>query len=274
VVCEGCSESFECDQVLEVGVVEGAGDGDRRGPAEARRRRLRVPRRRDPRLPGSPAPGWLKDPESHAWRYLSIPIAAGVVIGALVLIQGSDEPTRHSASSAASAAHEPSRKGGAADATGGGGAAASAHENARVIKGSSFTLALPAGWARSEPSGGATFSAATRDGRADATLWIRRDPKLTFPAFETQSLAQLRSLAGSAHVVDRVAAPTPERAEVTLAADSPPGQPTYEVTLRTSGPYRYYLATTVEPNAPSGAVDGAELIHNSFLPVAAGETGQ
>ena len=33
-------------------------------------------------------PDWLSDPQSRAWRYLSIPIAAAVVIGALILIQG------------------------------------------------------------------------------------------------------------------------------------------------------------------------------------------
>ena len=38
-----------------------------------------------------------------------------------------------------------------------------------------------------------------------------------------------------------------------LAADAPPGAPAYEVTLRASGPYRYYLATTVQPDAPSEA---------------------
>ncbi len=32
-------------------------------------------------------PDWLSDPESTAWRYLSIPVAAAAVIGALVLLQ-------------------------------------------------------------------------------------------------------------------------------------------------------------------------------------------
>ena len=54
-----------------------------------------------------------------------------------------------------------------------------------------------------------------------------------------------------------------------LAADAPPGSPAYEVTLRTSGPYRYYLATTVQPDASEDAVDGAKLIHGSFVPAGA-----
>jgi hypothetical protein len=81
-----------------------------------------------------------------------------------------------------------------------------------------------------------------------------------------RSLAQLRSLAGSSHVVDRTTGPTPESTVITLAADSPPGQPTYQVTLRVSGPYRYYLATTVDANASRQAADGADLIHHSFIP--------
>ena len=45
----------------------------------------------DPREPSAArirAPHWLSDPQSRAWTYLSIPIAAAVVIGALILIQG------------------------------------------------------------------------------------------------------------------------------------------------------------------------------------------
>jgi hypothetical protein len=80
-------------------------------------------------------------------------------------------------------------------------------------------------------------------------------------------------VAGSAHVEDRTTAPTADGTIVTLAADPPAGGPAYEVTLRVAGPYRYYLATTVEPDASPEAADGAELIHNSFVPVATGKTG-
>ena len=53
---------------------------------------------------------------------------------------------------------------------------------------------------------------------------------------------------------------------VKLAADAPEGQPSYEVTLRVAGPYRYYLATSVQPDASAKAAHGAELIAGSFTP--------
>jgi hypothetical protein len=62
VVCEGCGRVYERDAVL-----------DETAPAAA---------------PPSRVPGWLSDPDSRAWRYLSIPIAAAAVIAALALIQG------------------------------------------------------------------------------------------------------------------------------------------------------------------------------------------
>ena len=54
VVCDGCRQPFECDYVLDAGVI----------------------------APGGPAP---KLP--RAWRFLSVPVAAALVIGALLLIQ-------------------------------------------------------------------------------------------------------------------------------------------------------------------------------------------
>ncbi len=167
---------------------------------------------------------------SRVWKYLSIPVAAAAVIVALILIQGS-----------------------------GGGD--------QLVKGASYTLALPHGWAQTEPRNGATFQASA-DG-ASATLWVTRDPGLTFSKFESQSLAQLRQAAGSAEITGRAPAPTAARTIVTLAPRPKPGAPTYQVTLRVAGPYRYYLATTVEANASRDAADGAALIHSSFVPMAA-----
>jgi hypothetical protein len=205
-------------------------------------------------------PGWPFHPEGRAWRYLSIPVGAAAVIGVMALIQGSGEPARHSSSSsAAPAALEPPFESAAGP---------------YVVNESIFALALPPGWHRTSPKNNAAFAAAPSEGGANATLWILLDPKLDFAAFESRSLAQLEGLAGSAQVVDRVTAPTAEGTVVTLATDSRPGEPAYEVTLRAADPYRYYLATTVEPNAPREAVDGAELIHNSFVPVAGGGAGQ
>jgi hypothetical protein len=240
VVCEGCREPFECDDVLDLGVAW-----------PARPSRTQVSGRRF-------------SPEGRAWRYLSVPVAAAAVVGAMALIQGWGEPARHSGSSAASAsaesaALEPPFKSGA---------------DSYVVDESIFALALPPEWQRTDPPSGATFAAAPTRGGAEVTLWILSGPKLDFAAFESRSLAQLEALAGSAQVADRVTAPTDEGTVVTLAANSRPGEPAYEVTLRVAGAYRYFLATTVEPDAPREAVDGAELIHNSFVPVAGGGAGQ
>ena len=61
VVCDGCHEPYECDQVLEVGVVH--------PPRENHVEPARF------------------DLHGHAWRYLSAPVAAALVIAGLVLIQ-------------------------------------------------------------------------------------------------------------------------------------------------------------------------------------------
>lgn len=231
VVCESCREPFECDGV----------DG---GVAEART--------------ATPGVG------QRAWKYLSIPVAAAAVIVILLLVQGSgDDPKEQSARAPA-----PAAAGGGGDGAQQPGPEARAGGGAELVKGSSYTLALPGGWARTTPENGSTFAASARDGGAEATLWVQRDAGLDFSRFEAQSLAQLRQVAGSAKVTGRTTAPTADGTIVTLAADSPAGAPAYDVTLRATGPYRYYLATTVEPDASREAADGAELIHSSFVPVA------
>ena len=241
VICDGCREPFECDHVLDVGVVE---------PTKLTRTSLTLTR--------TQVPGWPFRAGGRAWRYLSVPVAAAAVIGVMTLIQGSGESARHAASSTAPAAPEPPFK----------------SAGPYVVNESSFALALPPGWHRTSPKDGATFAAAPSEGGAEAKLWILLDPKLDLDAFESRSLAQLEALAGSAQVIDHVNAPTAEGTGATLATDSPPGEPAYELTLRAAGPYRYYLATTVAPNAPRDAVEGAELLHSSFVPVAGGSTGQ
>ena len=144
------------------------------------------------------------------------------------------------------------------------------NDSAKLVRGSAYSLALPAGWKQIAPQGGATFAAVADDGGADAQLWISEDPKLDFPTFVRQSLTQLEALAGSARIVSRAPAPSADETIVTLAADAPSGQPSYEVPLRVSGPYRYYLATSVQPDASREAVEGSELISGSFEPEAQG----
>jgi hypothetical protein len=189
------------------------------------------------------------------------------VIVALILIQGSGSDNQPSGP--ATAAQPPA--GGAPPASTA--KDGSSSKGGELVKGSSYTLALPHGWAQTEPQSGQTLAASADGGQATAALWVTRDPKLSFPQFESQSLAQLRQAAGSAQVTGRTPAPTADGTIVTLAPDPKPGAPAYEVTLRVDGPYRYYLATTVEANASREAADGAELIRSSFVPVAAGKSG-
>lgn len=249
--CSGCAGEFETADAREV-------------------RRLRI------------------DPHSRAFRLATVPVATAAVIGGLLLVRGGDGPSGPSdptVSAGGAAASELGRgaesagggpAGGAAAANGAGtagaGAAAEGEAGAKLVRGSSYALALPAGWEQTEPAAGATFAAEAADGGADASLWVTRDPELDLPTFVTRSLEQLRALAGSAEIVERVAAPTPEGSVVRLAAEAPAGEPAYEVTLRASGPYRYYLATTIEPDASEEARAGAELIVGSFTPSAEGES--
>jgi hypothetical protein len=208
----------------------------------------------------------LPDLHERAWRYLSVPLAAGAVIGALMVIQGSgDEPV----TSASDVAAKPQVHAGTNNAAKAGEGRKASHvdtHNAHFVRGATFSVALPKGWQRTSTEAGASFAASAPKGAADATLWVERDPKLDLPSFEARSLEQLRQLAGSAHVVSTVAAPTADKWVVRLAADAPPNSPRYEVTLRASGPYRYYLATTLQPDAPAEAADGVDLIAGSFMP--------
>ena len=155
--------------------------------------------------------------------------------------------------------------GGATEVTG-----AKPSKNTELVRGSSYSLALPAGWTRVPASGGATLAAVAPEGAADATLWVEEDAKLDFPNFISQSLAQLEALTGSARIVARIPAPTPEATVVRLAADTPPDQPSYEVTLRVAGPYRYYLATSVQPGAAPAAIKDTELVVGSLTPEVGG----
>jgi hypothetical protein len=194
-------------------------------------------------------------PDSPVWRWLGIPLAAAAVAVALLFLQGGE-------------------RGAAPVTVGAPGTASSGSGEARFVSEPGFSLALPPGWERTDPEGGAAFTAAATEGTADATLWIERAPELTFAEFEGRSLRQLRSLTGNAKVVERVAAPSAAGTLVRLRANAPgaTGAPApYEVTLRAAGPYRYYLATTVQPGASPEARQAVELIHGSFVPEREGD---
>jgi len=206
------------------------------------------------------------DPDSSGWKILSIGVAGFAVIAILLAVRGGGEDPSPSAVPAAAVAAAPAADSGNSKQGKADKQTAKPAKDTKFVSESSFSLALPAGWQRVDPPAGATFSAVEAGGAADATLWIKEDPKLDFPTFVSQSLAQLKTLAGSAQVVERIPAPTAEGTVVRLAADAPAGQPTYEVTLRVAGPYRYYLATTVQPDASTDVVDGVDLITGSFTP--------
>ncbi len=203
-------------------------------------------------------------PERLSWRWVSLAVAAVAVLGALYAVQGGDdEPTPAVATDTATPAPDPPADKARAPQT---------PKDAVLISESTFQLALPPGWERIAPSGGATFAAVAPGGEADVMLWIERDPKLDFLTFEARSLAQLESLAGSAGAVERNPGPTPETTTSVLAPTSAPNDaPNYEV-LISGGPsdYWYYLATTSQPGAGADTTAAVELIQGSFLPQGAG----
>ena len=244
VVCHHCERPFACEAIEDPNVAEAgapvAGGGDVAIPPPGRRSlrsRVQFEWRR-----------WLSAPPGRTWRILSVPLAAAGVILGLILVRGSDEGPR------------PERVAGAGAVESGA---------AKLVRQPGWSLALPSGWERIPGGDGAAFAAASEDGTADVTLWIERDPSLSFQEFEGRSLIQLRQLAGSAEVVERSAGPTPERTIVRLEADAPEGaraSAPYTVTLRAAGPYRYYLSTSLQPDASAEHAAAAELIHESFVP--------
>jgi len=230
VVCDRCGHAYECHRAEEVAAPD--------TPA------------------AEPAPPVSSERSSRAWRLVSIPIAAAAVIGALVLIRSIDEDGSGEPSGAGTPV-TPTDTEEAGDVG-----------EARVVREPTYTLALPPAWERTDPPPGATFAARSEDRTGEAALWIDQDPDLDFAAFERRSLKQLRQLAGSAEVADRVNAPTAEETIVRLESEraSAGTSPVYEVTLRAVEEYRYYLSTTLSPQASERARAGAELIHRSFFP--------
>lgn len=134
-----------------------------------------------------------------------------------------------------------------------------------------FSLSLPEGWERAETPDGSNFSAISSDGLAESTLWVDRDADLGFTAFVEQSKANLDEIATGVRVADTVDGPTMESKIAELRAEVPLDGglvAAYRVTLRAAGPYRYYLATSVQPGAPSERLADAEVLGASFRPEA------
>lgn len=263
VVCEHCAAPYEAT----AGAATEAEIPPRGGAPISR---TAAGRMRFPRLPGAGAAVGRET----ILRWAGLPLAAVAVLLALNAIQGGDgsEPSRtdgaretRGAVAGAPGADAPR----VVDTTGRDGAPAKPDDDAQIVSESTYTLALPAGWDRVSAQGGATFAAVAPGGDADATLWVEQDPKLDFASFEARSLEQLEQLAGSAEVVERTTGPTPESTVVRIAADAPEGAPRYEALLRAGPgpePYWYYLATTVQPDAPAEAIEGVELLQGSLVP--------
>lgn len=231
VLCDGCHESFE-PEPEETGSVRGG------PPLDERVREL---------LAELPLPDLSGVPRERIWAWASVPLAVLGVIAGLALVQGSDSAPTPSAAASQS----------------------STGSDAKFIEQPGYSLALPAGWKRTQPPKGAVFAAESEDGMADATLWIERAPKLSFDRFEQRSLQQLSELGGQARVIDRVEGPTVETSIVELRADAPVANGVtapYRVTLRAAGPFRHYLVTVTQPGASSDLLADAELIHGSLRP--------
>jgi hypothetical protein len=242
-------------------------------PAKRPRARLKLPsapKLARPSVPKLPKVGRI-DPSSRTWQFFSILAGGLAVIAILALIQGGDSGTE--APEVTPAAGPPAESNAVIDATGGGnggragksgdGGAAGGAGSAELVSGSTYSLALPAGWERITPGAGATFAAESAEGDADVTLWVEEDPKLTMAEFEKRSTQQLESGLGEVEVVDRVSAPTPEASLVHLAVS---GTDRYEVILRQNGDFSYYLATTLKSDASSQSAEDVELIQKSFVP--------
>jgi hypothetical protein len=235
VVCDHCARPFECE------AYDAPGDGggwlhslpDLRGLVPGR-------------------PGFLDAPPGRIWRWLSVPIAAAAVIAGLILIQGGDDSGTRQASPALAASDSPGKT------------------DAELVSQPGWTMALPDGWTRGEGPSGSAYAAESADGTADVTLWIEKDPDLSFDEFTQRSLDQLTQLAGSAEIVEQTSGPTLEKTRALLEANAPEGSGTsapYTVTLHASGPYRYYLSTAVQPGGTPDVIQEAKLIHSSFVPV-------
>src|SRR5213079_2934969 len=148
-------QGFECEGAVDEGMVEPGAAAERAPVVAADPPAEEAGAAEPPAATPPPArlgwvPRWLSDPQSHAWRYLSIPIAAAVVIGALILIKGSGDSAQPS--STAPAPSNNASNGGTSKGT--------------VFRDPTFTLTIPSGWHRTEPGQGAQFGAASADGSA------------------------------------------------------------------------------------------------------------
>lgn len=257
VVCDGCHQSFDGaaeSAITETPLAAALGSVKRAfsSAADLAAERAGVARDLGADLSESLRRRWLELPlpeisKSRLWAWASVPLALLCVVAGLALLRGDSPAAGQDAIRATST--------GIADA--------------KLIENPGYSLVLPAGWKNMNPPSGAVFAAQSKDGTADATLWIEREPNLSFKQFERRSLAQLAGIAEQPQVVDRVSAPTIEGTIAELRAETPiAGGVTapYRVTLRGAGPYRHYFATLQQPGADPQVIADIELMHNSLRP--------
>jgi hypothetical protein len=139
-----------------------------------------------------------------------------------------------------------------------------------------YSISLPDGWRTSPRPPGAAFAASSADGLASTTLIIKRNPSLDLEGFEQRSQRNLEKLGQDVEVIGRVEGDTPADSSVELNATVPVGSAliaddqelisTTRVTLRVAGPYRYYLATTIQPGASEALLEDAEDLGHGLRP--------
>lgn len=190
-------------------------------------------------------------------------LTAAAILGTLVLLQGTDRPAAEQAAEPAAAEPPvalPPHHAELASTPGVDG-------EASFVRRDTWSLLLPADWMPTEPIAGEAFRARSEGG--ETILWVKHDPELSLPRFVRRSLAELRELDPGARITHSEGGPTAESRIVQLRAAVPDadGSP-YLVTLRSGGPFRYYLASAVDSDASPAVRDGAARIHGSFTPEA------
>lgn len=146
-----------------------------------------------------------------------------------------------------------------------------------LIDETGFSLSLPAGWKRVDPPKGASFAADSADGLAKTTLWAERAPGLGFDAFVAQSMDNLDEIGSNVRISDEVEGPTLTSRITELRAEVPLDgglSAAYQVVLRADGPFRYYLATSLQPGSTPQLLADAELVGTSFRPQVVSDQGK
>ena len=151
------------------------------------------------------------------------------------------------------------------------GSATAISGDATLIDEPGFSISLPGGWSQVDPPKGASFAAGSADGLAKTTLWAERAPGLGFDRFVDQSMENLDEIGANVRISDQVDGPTLTSRITELRAEVPLDgglNAAYHVVLRADGPFRYYLATSLQPGVTPQLLADAELLGTSFRPQA------